>query len=345
MCRRAETVRTNAENMASLKDVAKLANVSLMTVSRAINEPQRLKPETLERVMAAVEQLNYVSDLSAKKIRGGKSTLNTIGVLALDTMTTPFSVEITLSIEETARAHGWNSLQVNMFSSDSPEKVVDLLLAHRPDGIIYTTMGLRKVPVPDKLRTLPCVLANCESLTGKLASYIPDDEQGQYLGVKALIQSGHRHFLCIHLPQEIVATHRRRTGLERACQESGIDPDSLFHHYLPPGDQHHIDTVEILARYLNGKKPPFDAIVCGNDRVAFVVYQVLLAKGLRIPQDVAVLGYDNMVGTGELFVPPLSTVQLPHYEIGRLSALHIINGETHQDTVRVDSPYLPRQSL
>ncbi|MEG1213139.1 MAG: substrate-binding domain-containing protein, partial [Leclercia sp.] len=64
-----------------------------------------------------------------------------------------------------------------------------------------------------------------------------------------------------------------------------------------------------------------------------------------IPQDIGVLGYDNMVGTGELFLPPLSTVQLPHYEIGRLSALHIINGSQHRDKVKVASPYLPRRSL
>ncbi|HHT4962211.1 TPA: LacI family DNA-binding transcriptional regulator, partial [Klebsiella pneumoniae] len=104
--------------MASLKDVAKLANVSLMTVSRALNTPERLKPETLARVQAAIAETNYVPDLSAKKIRGARATPSTIGVLALDTVTTPFSVEITLSIEETARAHGWNSFVVNMFSDD-----------------------------------------------------------------------------------------------------------------------------------------------------------------------------------------------------------------------------------
>ncbi|CDL60132.1 Sucrose specific transcriptional regulator CscR,LacI family [Klebsiella pneumoniae IS39] len=112
--------------MASLKDVAKLANVSLMTVSRALNTPERLKPETLARVQAAIAETNYVPDLSAKKIRGARATPSTIGVLALDTVTTPFSVEITLSIEETARAHGWNSFVVNMFSDDRPEAVVDL---------------------------------------------------------------------------------------------------------------------------------------------------------------------------------------------------------------------------
>ncbi|MEX3022455.1 LacI family DNA-binding transcriptional regulator [Kluyvera sp. STS39-E] len=331
--------------MASLKDVAKLANVSMMTVSRALNEPDRLKKETYERVMTAVKKLNYVSDLSARKIRGAKSTMNTIGVLALDTMTTPFSVEITLSIEETARAHGWSSFLVNMFSNDDPEQIVDLLMAHRPNGIIYTTMGLRQVPVPKKLRSLPCVLANCESLTDKLASYIPDDESGQYAGVKALLQAGYRNLLCINLPQGLVASHRRRAGIERACRAFSIDPGRVIHHYLPGDDRHYLDAADIVNHYLAAEKPTFDAIVCGNDRVAFVVYQALLTQGIRIPQDIAVLGYDNMVGTGELFIPPLSTVQLPHYEIGRLSAMHIINGETHQNTVFVDSPYLARKSL
>ena len=295
--------------------------------------------------MDAVEQLGYVSDLYARKIRGAKSRTNTIGVLSLDTMTTPFSVEMTLSIEETARERGWNSFVVNMFSNDQPAKIVDLLLAHRPDGIIYTTMGLRQVPVPDKLLDFPCVLANCESISGKLPTYIPNDEQGQYLGVKALIAAGHRKFLCIHLPKELLATSRRRAGLERACREVGISLDNLTHHYLTLGDEHHIDAADIIGSHFDGSSADFDAIVCGNDRVAFVVYQALMSRGIRIPEDIAVLGYDNMVGTGELFLPPLSTIQLPHYEIGRLSALHIINQVNHNETVLVDSPFLERNSF
>ncbi|MEN0617424.1 LacI family DNA-binding transcriptional regulator [Klebsiella indica] len=331
--------------MASLKDVARLANVSLMTVSRALNSPEKLKPETLSRVQAAIEQTNYVPDLSAKKIRGAHATPNTIGVLALDTVTTPFSVEITLSIEETARAHGWNSFVVNMFSDDSPETIVDLLLSHRPDGIIYTTMGLRQVPLPAKLLTLPCVLANCESLRDPVASYIPDDEQGQYTAVQALLAAGYRRPLCLHLPANHLATVRRRQGLERACLEAGIDPGTLDHCYMAYGDEHYRDIPAMLLAHIHQQAPSFDSVICGNDRIAFMVYQTLLAQGLRIPQDVAVVGYDNMVGIGDLFLPPLSTVQLPHYDIGRLSALHIINGDSHRQTVRVASPWLPRESL
>jgi DNA-binding LacI/PurR family transcriptional regulator len=331
--------------MASLKDVAKLANVSLMTVSRALNSPERLKPETLARVQVAIKETNYVPDLSAKKIRGAHATPNTIGVLALDTVTTPFSVEITLSIEETARAYGWNSFVVNMFSDDNPDTIVDLLLSHRPDGIIYTTMGLRQVPLPTKLLTLPCVLANCESLHDPVASYIPDDEQGQFEAVQALLAAGNRQPLCLHLPKHHLATLRRRQGLERACRQAGINPDTLMHVYMEHGDEHYRDIPAIVLAHIKQGNPMFDSIICGNDRIAFMVYQTLLAQGLRIPQDVAVVGYDNMVGIGELFLPPLSTVQLPHYEIGRHAALHIIQGKTQTDTVKIPAPLLNRDSI
>lgn len=259
-------------------------------------------------------------------------------------MTTPFSVEITLSIEETARAHGWNSFVVNLFSDDQAEDIVDLLLSHRPDGIIYTTMGLRQVPLPDKLLTLPCVLANCESLNHPVASYIPDDEQGQYTATRALLTAGYRHPLCLHLPADHPATRRRRQGLERACREAGINPDNFSTFYLNYGDQHYLDIPGMVLSTMREGIPLFDSVICGNDRIALLVYQTLLAQGLSIPRDVAVVGYDNMVGIGDLFLPPLSTVQLPHYEIGRLSALHIINGENHQQTIKVASPWLPRTS-
>ena len=316
-----------------------------MTVSRALNNPERLKPETLARVQQAIEQISYVPDLSAKKVRGAHASPKTIGVLALDTVTTPFSVEITLSIEETARMHGWNSFVMNMFTDDNPEAIVDLLLSHRPDGIIYTTMGLRQVPLPAKLLTLPCVLANCESIDEKVASYIPDDEQGQYAAVQALLAAGYRQPLCLHLPADHLATTRRLHGLERACREAGLDPDRLDHSYMAFGDEHYRDIPSVLQARIQNGLPQFDSVICGNDRIALMVYQTLLAQGIRIPEDIAVIGYDNMVGIGELFLPPLSTVQLPHYEIGRLSALHIINGETHRETTRVESPFLMRNSI
>ena len=183
------------------------------------------------------------------------------------------------------------------------------------------------------------MLANCESIDEKVASYIPDDEQGQYAAVQALLAAGYRQPLCLHLPADHLATTRRRHGLERACREAGLDPDRLDHSYMAFGDEHYRDIPSVLQAHIQNGLPQFDSVICGNDRIALMVYQTLLAQGIRIPEDIAVIGYDNMVGIGELFLPPLSTVQLPHYEIGRLSALHIINGETHRETTRVESPF------
>ncbi|MQK21965.1 transcriptional regulator, partial [Escherichia coli] len=134
----------------------------------------------------------------------------------------------------------------------------------------YTTMGLRQVPVPAKLLTLPCVLANCESLNDPVASYIPDDEQGQYAAVKALLAAGYRNPLCLHLPANHLATVRRRQGLERACREADIDPDTLVHSYMAYGDKHYHDIPAVVQAHLRQGKPSFDSVICGNDRIAFM---------------------------------------------------------------------------
>lgn len=331
--------------MVLLKDVAKLAGVSMMTVSRAINTPEKLKKETLERIQHAICETGYTPDLSARMIRGTRSghKPQTIGVLALDTATSPFSVDITLSIEETARSHGWNSYVVNMLEGDDPEFIASLLLSHRPDGIIYTAMGLRQVEITKHMLKVPLVLANCESLNVQIASYVPDDENGQYHAIKALLNAGYHQPLCLYLPINHPATIRRCLGVKLACEEHGIDVDTLPHHFL--NTVNYVDIIAVVRKHIHHGNANFDSIICGNDRIAFIVYQILLESGLKIPKDVAVIGYDNMVGIGELFIPSLSTVQLPHYEIGKRSALHIINGETHRETVYITSPWLPRDSI
>lgn len=328
--------------MASLKDVAKLASVSLMTVSRAINNPSLLSQETYQRVKLAIEELNYVPDFSARKIRG-EGAPPSIGVLALDTATTPFSVDLLLSLEKTAQHHGWSTFVVNLFDNNSAEQAVDKLLSFRPTGIVFTTMGLRKVHIPERLKDKPLVLANCVTDDHAVASYIPDDFQGQYLATHNMIAQGYRKPLCIYLPECTMAGVKRRQGFEMAWHEAGV-PDAARQQHLSFGDQHYLDTAKIIAAHIRNGRPDFDLLVCGNDRIAFVAYQYLLAAGLRIPQDVAILGYDNMVGIGELFLPALSTVQLPHLDIGREAALHIIEQRNDVEMHKLSSPLLLRAS-
>ncbi|CAK9884647.1 MAG: Ribose operon repressor [Candidatus Erwinia impunctatus] len=310
--------------MVSIKDVAKLAGVSMMTVSRVINHAPTVHERTKKRVQAAITQLNYVPDHSAQKIRNQASRPRTIAILAEDTATTPYSVDILLAIEQTARSYNWNSYLINIFGKADFPRAERQVLSLRPDAIICTTMGLRKILLPSRISKIPTVLANCFCTENHIPAYLPNDHEAQFQATQHILQRGYLKPLCLWLPEEIVATHYRRHAFETAWRAAGLDPASVRQYVMPIGDEQYTSFVSVIRRHIHHRRPEFDVILCGNDRIAFLVYQVLLAEGIRIPQDVAVVGFDNMVGIGDLFMPPLTTIQLPHHEMGRQAALHII---------------------
>lgn len=342
-------VFSKGKKMASLKDVAKLANVSLMTVSRAINESHKLNKETLLRVRTAIEQLNYVPHVSAKIMRNDDKSPSTIGVLALETATTPFSVEILQAIEKTAQSHNWITFTINLFNTTNIDNAVNTLLSFRPKGIIYTSMGFRKIDIPNKLLHQPLILANCISDIPDIATYIPDDFEGQYQAMKKVIAKGYKKPLCIYLSKASIAGSIRKSAVEKAWIEAGNDIDELKSYHLTrdredDAELNYMNVIKIINNHIKDA-PDFDVVICGNDRVAFVVYQELLSRGFKIPDDIGVLGYDNMAGVGDIFSPALTTVQLPHYEIGELAALHLINNLQTKNVMKIASPLLERSSL
>lgn len=316
-----------------------------MTVSRALNTPEKVNQETLAKVLQAVETLGYVPSLSARKIRGGSSGGKTIGVFVLDTATTPFAVEMLLSMERTARENGWNLFIVNVFEVPPNQQTIDLMLSHQPDGIIFSAMQLRTVEIPPVLRSLPLVLSNCMSLEPGVACYVPDDADGQYQAVRYALKRGYRSPLCINLPQSSLAWEQRQQGLARAFAEAGIAVADVPQYNLSRDDAYQ-ETIAVLESRLGELqgRPAFDLLVCGNDRIALLAYQYLLSRGLRIPDQVAVLGYDNMIGVAELFFPPLSTVQLPYYEMGRRAAQYLIERREQPAIHRVACPLVERES-
>ncbi|MDU8924828.1 LacI family DNA-binding transcriptional regulator [Pasteurellaceae bacterium LIM206] len=327
--------------MASLKDVAKLAGVSLMTVSRALNNPEKLSAGTREKVRSAIERLNYVPNVAAQNIRGVAN--QKIGVLSLNTATTPFSVEIILAIEQTVRQHNWHSFVINAFENDEEEmeRAVSQLISHRPSAVIIARNGLKNIHIPEKLKQFPVVLANCVSDSSHVASYIPDDYHGQYAIAERIIQQGYKRPLFLHIPANYIATQARKTAFEdRWLAEPKAAP--IVQYFMPADGENYFDGAKPLLDLLD-KNPehfPFDVIVCGNDRIAFVVYQILLARRFNIPQDIAVTGYDNMVGISHLFLPSLTTVQLPHYEMGKQAALHFIEQRQDHEVHRLTCPLI-----
>jgi DNA-binding LacI/PurR family transcriptional regulator len=324
-----------------------------MTVSRVLNSPQLVAKPTRERVQAAIRDLDYMVNELVRPL--GKSRRPVISILALNLATTPYSVTITFAVEQVAREHGWRTYLVNTFSNDPPANVLDSLLSLRPEGVIFATMGHRTVNVHERLIRAGVVLANCQTIQKGVACYVPDDEQGQYEGVRKLLEQGYRRPLCIHLPKGSVAMSLRRKGMQRAFREFNVAEKDQAHVILTHkpdhlqtvqfrGEADYLQTVPFLNEAL-AKRPRLDCVICGNDRVALVAYQHLLSRGFRIPNDIGILGFDDMVGIGSLFLPPLSTIHLPHEDIGRTAALHIILGRKQLRINRIPCPFVDRASF
>lgn len=335
--------------MASIKDVAKLAGVSWMTVSRVINQPEKVGDKTKEKVQQAIQALNYVPFESAKKMRSrgvSNHQENTIVILGLEVATTPFSVEMIASIEETLQKFGWQAVVINTFERYPSDQTIDKVLAQHPAGVIFCTMGLREVELPERLQDFDLVLANCVALNMRQASYIPNDMQGQYDSTKAVLASGARRLLYLTLPSNVPATAKRLQGFEKAIYEFEQANQTQIQTHIaslnsPVNYRQGID----MIRQVEATGFEFEAVVCGNDRLALVVQMHLLNQGYKIPEKVSVVGYDNMVDTGELFVPALTTVELPHRQIGEQAALHIIEQRQHQDIIQLECPFIARDSL
>ncbi|HGY3149921.1 TPA: LacI family DNA-binding transcriptional regulator [Morganella morganii] len=332
--------------MASLKDVARLASVSLMTVSRAINNPELLKPETLRQVQHAIDVLNYVPDLSARKIRGKNTNLSCMGVLAIDTASAPFSVEILLAIEQCARKYGWDSFVINISSGDDLTRAVRQILSRRPDGIIITGAQLCGINIPELLRDKNLVLTNCfDPDNPALPAYIPDDYHGQYDATEYLIRRGYRRPLCIWPPVELLSSGLRRDAVQHAWLNAGLSVSGLIQHNIKQSDIYYRDVITLIERYTDGNSPLFDCIICGNDQIAFIAYQVLLRRGISVPEQAGILGFENMTGTGELFYPPLTTICSPYCLLGEAAALHLIEERGSTARTYVPCRILTRDSL
>ena len=318
-----------------------------------LNRPQLVEALTRRRVQAAIRELDYVANEMARQIGTGRRPC--IGILSLNVATTPYAVSITLTIEQVAREHGWRTSIVNTFSSDPSAEALDTLFALRPEGVIFATISHRMVRVSDRLLRAGVVLANCQTSQRGVACYVPDDEQGQYEGVCRLLEKGYRRPICIHLPKGAVAMPLRLKGMQRAFEEFQIAEGAQTHFILT----HRSESLQSVpkvkeadylrtARFLDkalARRPRPDCLICANDRVAFVAYQHLLSLGLRIPKDIGILGFDNMVGVADLFLPPLSTIALPHEEIGKAATLHVIHKQKLPSTNKIPCSFVARSSF
>ncbi len=315
----------NAERI-TLADIARLADVGRGTVSRVLNDHPAVSAATRARVQAVIEQLNYSPNYSARQMRTASSNL--IGFVADEVITTPYAVDMIAGAQDALRDVGKILLVVNAgYDSEDTRSSVRALLERRVEGIIYAAMFHRSVVLPAGLDHERTVLANCFVADRSLPSVVPDEFAGGYNATRHLLQKGHRRIAFINLGQPrpprlapVAAAEGRLRGYRHALEEYSVPFDDALLCYT---DQSPASNYAWTRHMMRLPDPP-TAVFCGNDRAAMGCYSALAALGLRIPNDIAVVGFDNHLLIAEALEPALTTMQLPHYEMGKWAVDYLL---------------------
>lgn len=307
-----------------IKDVAAAAGVSVTTVSHVLNDVAyaRVGAETRERVQEAAHRLGYGPNRLAQALRTQRSGM--IGFISEEIATTPHAGRIILGAEETAKARGYNIMIINSTSTGSEasrESDVAALLDRQVDGVLYATMYHRRFTVPRNLAGLPAVLVDSEDVGQSIASVIPDEEGGARAAVQTLIDAGHTRIGMINNTDDVPATHSRLRAFREILADAGLK----FHPELVQSEHSEVPGgYQAALRLLQHENRP-TAVFCYNDRMAMGLYRAAGELGLRIPDELSVVGFDNQELIAENLYPALTTVALPHYEMGAWATENLID--------------------
>lgn len=310
----------------TIKEIARRAGVGTTTVSRVLNDQPYVSADKRQRVEAAIADLDYHPSQTARHLRGSPSGL--LGFLTDDVATTPYAVDIIRGAQDVAWAHNMVLLVTDSGGDERvAEAAVSVFHERAVEGIIYAAMYHRPVTLPRGLSDLPTVLANCYLEDGSAPAVVPDEFAGGYHAACAAIEAGHKRIGFINLWEEdeskippYPAIYGRLRGYKQALADRDLPFNEAllrFSNQTPRENYRH--TRELMAL----PEPP-SAIFCGNDKVAMNCYSALAELGLRVPDDVAVIGFDNIAHISEGLLPPLTTMQLPHYEMGRWAARYLM---------------------
>lgn len=329
----------------TMSDVAERAGVSRTTVSFVLNdrESSAIPEQTRSRVLLAAADLNYRPNAGARALASQKSRL--LGLIT-EIVTAPFAVDLIKGAQDQARL---DDRLLLIGSSESDEAMqaaaVETMLEHRVEGLIFAATWHRAVSVPAAAASVPVVMVNCFDPDGRFPSIVPDEISGGHTATRRLIEAGHTRIGFVNLDPKIPAALGRRAGYERALAEAGIavDPSLIVSGYATADRGY-----QAAAALLDGPNPP-TALFCGNDRMAMGAYDAIKERGLRIPEDIAVVGFDNQELIAAYLRPSLTTVALPFQEMGTRGVHLLVDDSTSRSarTVRVtaECPLIERHSV
>lgn len=309
------------DNSVSLRDIAEKLGVSVKTVSGALNGSAiRMSDQTRSRIQALAEELGYKPNIVARGMRQG--VLPVIGLVAEGLITLPFATEIVRSLDNASRVHGLAVVATNVGATRSASEGIADAQRFLPKAIVYATSYHRVVTLEADARRAVTLFLNCSETSGEVPSIVPDERQAGLAIVEHCFARGRRGIAFLNLPG-ILAGSLREEGFraahaahDRPVTEGWLLPATRGARYT----EHAASLVRGHIDGLMGTEPRPDTILCGNDRIALEVYGALRANGVRIPDDVAVVSFDNQAEIARRLDPPLTTMALPHRAIGRRAA-------------------------
>lgn len=300
---------------ASIKEVAQRAGVSLGTVSNVLNRPDAVTPATRQRVLEAIAELGYVRNDSARQLRAGRS--RTVAIVVLD-VSNPFFTDVVRGAESVVEAGG--SMLIVCSSGEDPAREhrhLDMLEEQRVQGLLITPVSDGPQPRLERFieRGIPVVLVDRGAASTSRCSVAVDDVLGGRLAAGHLLETGHRHLAFVGGPMSIRQVADRYQGTTDALAGSGATCTMFATPHLSIGAGRAAATD--LADLPVGGRPT--AVVCANDLLALGVLQGAIARGLRVPEDLAIVGYDDIEFAAAATVP-LSSVRQPRELLGRTAA-------------------------
>jgi LacI family transcriptional regulator, galactose operon repressor len=325
----------------TLADVARSAGVSQTAASFVLSgrrEEMRISADTEARVLRAVRETGYRPNIVSRSLRTG--TTQTIGFISDTVATTPFAGHLIWGALDAAREHG--HLLFTGETEGDPElerQLIEAMHDRRVDGIVLASMYTRKVAVPKALLDGPAVLLNAlASSRGSIPSVLPDEIEAGRTAARVLLEAGHAEGIYLvgagpqanRVPKDSVAAVERLQGIKEALDVAGIQAAGAV---ACPDWQPELGYT--ATRQLLEKAKP-SALICFNDRLSFGAYQALAEAGLKVPEDVSVVSFDDDV-LASWVKPQLTTVALPHYELGR-AAIEVLLDANNDKTTGVKGP-------
>jgi LacI family transcriptional regulator len=330
----AKAFGAKGDEVSTIHDVAAKAGVSIKTVSRVLNDANSVSEKTRLRIEHAMQALDFAPSAAARMLRGRPTDL--VAVIADKLTTTPDSSEIIKGIQSVCEELG-KMLIIGETGGQShvASRLVADMRTRRVEAIIFATTFHRVVNVNETLGQTPAVLANCFEETPRFAQVLPDDEGGGYAAAEAVLLAGHRKIAFLQLTDGMVATRLRMQGFRRAMRDHGVQPNEawLLHGTTPDEDEFTQLKARIAQLFTTADRPT--AILCGNDKMAIRVMFILQRRGIRVPEDMSVVGFDDFRLLSEASDPGLTTVTLPYREIGALAARRALGEELAPGVVLV----------